>query len=143
MSLLRKSLLAATAGLALSTAGTAYAGPGVFTIDPSALAGSAEAAFQASFVNGNSTELLTASGSVLSGSGFTQFTGFTDPGGNSIDPPDSGLNVTYKLYITYTLSATLLTGTIGAPNSTYKLTQLDFTVFADPLANDIFSQAKA
>lgn len=142
-----KPLFVAT-GLAMGMglASVAYAAP-VFTVDPAGL-GSAEAPFQADFINGASSELLKGSpggvgvGTLTATSGWLNFTGFSN-GGNPVLPGISGLGNDYQLYVTFDLVATLSSGTFGAPGSNYVLNSLNFTMWGDPGLDTTFTQAVA
>lgn len=136
---IRKNLLAAAVGVALSAglACQANASP-VFTINPNAIPGTTGASeFNADFIHGNSSELLTNSGGTVTGSGWLQFNQYTLAG---VPTGLVGLGSTYGLYLTFQLAAN---GTIGTGPSTQTLTQLDFQVFADPNKDAVFTQADA
>ena len=145
---LHKKMLAVAVGAALATgfASQASAAPGVFTIDPSAIPGNvfANTPFQADFVHGLTSELLTiTSPNTLSGSGWAQFTSYS-LGPNTVGALTSGLGgVDYGLYLTFDLAGTNVSGSIGSANSVQQLTQLDFKVWADPNLNTTFVNANA
>jgi len=139
-----KPFLIAT-GLAagLGLASSAYASP-VFTVNPSGI-GEPNGPFQADFINGSSSELLQGNpgaGTLTATSGYLDFTGFSN-GGTPVLPGVSGLGVNYQLYVTFDLAATLASGTFGAANSTYNLTSLNYSVFADTGLDSVFTQANA
>lgn len=141
---IRKNLLAAAVGVALSAglASEANAVP-VFTVNPASIPGTTGGTFDATFIDGSSSELLTVtSPTSLMGSGYAEFHNFVN-GGTSVHPATSGLDLTYGLYLTFQLAATSASGTIGSPNSNQNLTALNFQVFADPTFNDVFTQANA
>jgi hypothetical protein len=146
----RNTLIKAAVGAALATgfASQVFAAP-TFTINPLAIpVGTSprsvgEAPFQATFINGTSSELLSLSGGTAStvGSGWLQFTGFAN-NGPAVSPLTSGLLIDYNLYATFTLTAALTQGAGGnSPNSVYTLTSLNFQVFADPNTNNGFNNA--
>ena len=139
--------LAAGAILAAGVVSTANAIP-TFTVTPSAIPGSAEAPFIANNILGNSSELLTiTSSTTVSGSGWVQMSGFAcnaNPScviNGNILPGTSGLQVTYQSYILFTLTDHLVSGTMGAPGSTYALDSLNFSWFIDPGLSDTFQSA--
>ncbi|SOD40595.1 flocculation-associated PEP-CTERM protein PepA [Nitrosovibrio sp. Nv4] len=144
---LRKSLLATASGavLAVGIASNAWAVP-VFTVNPSGL-GEPQGPFQADFIAGVSSELLTSTAGGVgvgghTGSGWLQFTSFS-LGSNPIFGITSGLGNTYGLFVTFQLADVLASGTLDAPNSTNTLTQLDYTMFFDPDAGNSFTAANA
>jgi hypothetical protein len=138
-----KPVAAVAAALALVAGMQANAAP-VFTIDPAAL-GSSEAPFQATLINGTTSELLhldAATNTVTATTGWAQFTSFSN-GPTPVLPGVSGLGVDYGLYLTFQLTATLASGTFGGVDSIYNLTQLDVQVWGDPLLNTTFQFADA
>lgn len=139
-----KPLFVATglaAGVALAT--QAHAAP-TFTVDPAGL-GSALAPFQADFINGASSELLHGdanAGTLTATSGWLNFTGFSN-NGNPVLAGISGLQVDYQLYVTFDLTAQLVSGTFGTAGSQYSLTSLNFQVWGDTGLDTTFTQANA
>jgi hypothetical protein len=133
--------LAGAALLALCA--TASASP-VFTVTPTALPPpSTELPFQADFIAGTTSELLTAtSATTAAGSGWVQLSSFTNAG-TTIFGSRSGLDFTYQLYLKFSFTDTLTSGTLFAPGSSYNLTNLNFMVYADPNLNTTFTQADA
>ena len=132
------------AGVALAAlCATAGASP-LFQVTPTALGGATTAApFYADFIAGTSSELITAtSATTFSGSGWVQYSSFTNAG-NTILPGTSGLDVTYQLYLTFSFTDTLASGTAYGANSTYNINTLNFKVYADPNVNTTFTQANA
>ena len=118
---------------------------GVFTINPNAIPGNAFAIspFQATSLSGNTSELLHLSGNNATASGWAQFSSFSN-GATQIGSLVTGLGgVDYGLYLTFQLADTLVSGTAGALNSIYSLTQLDFQVWADKDLNTTFTLADA
>lgn len=165
---LRKKLMTAAVGAALASglAATAFAAP-VFTINPLGLPASAlpagspgpinttlpsETAFQATNINGISSEQVTFTGSGIgsqttTGTGYLQFNGFSN-NGSAVSSAISGLTIDYNLYATFNLIGTLTSGggfnagtNTLAPGSTYTLTTATFAVFADPNNNTTFTPA--
>jgi hypothetical protein len=148
MKVQRKPLVAILAGaFSMAVAATAYAAP-VFTVSPSAINGSPLGTFQADFISGNSSELLTATptgpnSGTLSGKGWVQFTSFSN-GPNLVPSVKSGLGgSSYNLYLTYDISGTLSSGMLGQLGSSYQLTQLDVKVWADPNFDTLFTAASS
>lgn len=138
-----KRVAAVAAALALVASMQANAAP-VFTIDPAAL-GSSELPFQATLINGTTSELLhldALTNTVTATTGWAQFTSFSN-GPTPVLPGNSGLGVDYGLYLTFQLTATLQSGTFGGVDSVYKLTQLDVQVWGDPSLNTLFQFADA
>jgi hypothetical protein len=143
MSNLRKRLVQLSGALALSAglAAPAFAVP-VFTIDPSVVGGPATT-FDASFFTGNSSELLTiTSATTVSGQGYLFLSG-AENNGVPLSVGATGLNNLYGLYVTFTLTDHLVSGTVGQPGSEYVLDSLDFSVFADPGNTNTYTPANA
>jgi hypothetical protein len=148
----RNTLIKAAVGAAL-TAGFAsqvFAAP-TFTINPLAIPvgtsprSAGETQFQATFINGVSSEQLVLAGNTASTpagtTGWLAFNGFTN-NGQPVGAGVTGITVDYNLYALFTLSATLASGTGGtSPNSTYTLNSLNFQVFADPNTDNTFTNA--
>lgn len=132
------AVIALTAGMASQ----ASAAP-LFTIDPSALGGPATPR-TADFISGFSSELLKldASTNTAMGSGWLQFTGFSN-NGVSVLPGQSGLGVDYQLYLTFDIDTALRSGTLGAPGSDYNITALNFNLFGDTGLDTSFTAANA
>ena len=128
----------ATAAVLAMSAGSALAAP-TFTINPNAIPGnvSATSPFQATFISGNSSELLHTTATGNFGTGWLQFNGFAN-NGPTVNPLVSGVNIDYGLYITFTETTQYIGGGTGngSLGSNYNVTQLDFKVFADPLTNN-------
>lgn len=141
----------ATAGLLSGLVAAQAAALPQYKINPNAIPGAvfATSPFTADAVSvANSSELLTLSApagspsGTASGSGWAQFGSFS-LNGTPISPLTSGLLVDYGLYLTFDLSVSLLTGSLGLPGSTYQVTQLDFKLYADPGLDTAFTQADA
>ena len=140
MKLLKSNMFAAAALAALCA--SAGASP-LFQITPSALPGTSKAPFNADFIAGTSSELITqTSATTFSGTGWVQYSSFTN-GGNAVLPGTSGLGVSYQLYLTFDFTDTLASGTAYGSNSTYNINTLNFKVYADPNVNTSFTQASA
>lgn len=146
----------ATAVVLAMTAGSALAGA-TFTINPGAIPGATiTPLFNSNFVTGISSELLhqnaanTGFGTAAGQTGFVQFGTFKDSNGN-VSPFTSGLGFDYGLYLKFNLAVTYSGGGTGngSIGSNYNITQLDFTVFADPgspntgAPNNVYTSANA
>lgn len=132
--------LGATAILGLGMAFQASAAP-VFTVDPSVLGGPS-GTFEANFISGTSSTLVTQTAlNEASGAGYIQFTSFTDPGGQAIDPTDSGLNVNYRYWAEFSYTIELVDGSFGQPGSLFDITELNYTMYATPNLDTAFIAA--
>src|SRR5579862_7214091 len=142
--------LAAGAALMVGSASYAHADAPIFTIAPSAI-GAPQANFVANSFSGQSSELLTLTPgpNTASGSGWLTLTSFgcnttgCVNGNPTVLPGVSGLGVNYGMYVTFSLTDTLVSGTLGGANSVYALTSLSFKLFADPNLNTTFQNAAA
>lgn len=141
MKKIHKNLWEATVGamLALGIVSAASAAP-VFTVDPSGL-GAPQSAFDASFMGGVSSTLLTSAAGGHTGIGWLQFTSFNDP--SPVSPLTSGLLIDYGLFLTFTLTDVLSSGTLDGNDSVNTLTQLDYQMFYDPGFGNTFTAADA
>lgn len=102
-----------------------------FTVDPDAV-GSTRSPFEANLINGtSSTVLLATSPTTLIGSMWIDFTAFVKDNLNIL-PGVSGLGVDYGLFMTSFYEMELTSGTLGATSSTYDLTFMTYTMYADP-----------
>lgn len=140
--LMKKVAAAALAtGAVLAMTGAAVAAP-VFTINPNAIPGVVAPAvpFQATFISGTTSELLHQTATGNFGTGWAQFTAFSN-NGPAISPFISGLLLQYGLYLDFSLVAQLVSGTNGAVGSNYNLTTLNFSVKADRLNNNLYTNA--
>lgn len=142
------SRLAVAGAMVLGMASQASAA-GLFTINPNAIPGNvfATTPFDATLVNGTTSELLhmTGSGTGSGGataSGWAQFSSFSN-GATQVNPLVSGLGIDYGLYLTFQIDVTLTSGIVGDANSLYQVNQLSFQVWADPGANTSFTFANA
>lgn len=137
--------VAAAALLATAALGSAHAAPGFFTVDSSAITGVNRPLFQANQILGNSSELLrldAATNTVSANSGWVQFSSFT-ANGAPVLPGTTRLGVDYGLYLTFNLTAQLISGTFGDINSEYNVTSINVGVWADKNLNTTFQQASA
>lgn len=138
MLVLAKKTAVAAGILGMALALPAAAIP-TFTIAPDAITGGSQGTFNADFISGISSELLTATSSTtLSGSGWLNFNTFSLLGTPQYNVGATGL---FNLYLTFDLTASLTSGTNGAPGSTYTLTSLNYKVFSDFPKDDTFTQA--
>lgn len=147
MNKLHKNLLgtAVAAVVTLGMASSAVAAP-IFTVDPSGL-GAPQGAFQADFMAGISSTLLTSTAGGVgvgghTGEGWLQFTGFS-LNSMPIFGGTSGLGNSYGLFLAFTLTDVLADGTLNAAESTNNITQLDYTLYYDPGAGNTFTAADA
>ena len=142
---LRKNMLVVAVGAALAMGvATQASALDMFTVNPSVLGGPAST-FNADFTSGISSELLTiTSPTTVTGSGWMQFTGFSN-GATPLFSPTTGLGSNYGLYLQYTLADTLVSplGTMGMANSLYDVTSLNFSLMADLGLNTSFTSANA
>jgi hypothetical protein len=150
LSKLHKTLLAtaATATLALAAIAPAMADniAPTFTLNPAAFPGSSsQQAFAANLITGVSSELLSTD--ALGGhtaNGWMQINGFKlsdDTNTELLDGSTTGLGLTYRLYLTYSLSDVKTSGSTNGAGSSNTLTKLDFTFWVDPNKNTTFKDA--
>ncbi|PTQ83478.1 putative secreted protein [Nitrosospira multiformis] len=141
MKKIHKNLWGATVGamLGLGMVSAASAAP-VFTVDPSGL-GAPKSAFDATLMSGISSTLLTSAAGGHTGTGWLQFTSFNDP--NPVSPLTSGLLINYGVFLTFTLTDVLSSGTLDGNDSVNTLTQLDYQMFYDPGFGNTFTFADA
>lgn len=142
---LRKHLLAAATGvvLALGISSLAVAAP-AFQIDPSVLGGPA-GLVTADAIGGTSSELLRTSGNthtVLPNEGWLAYGTFR-LNSAPLSANLTGLNNQYGLYILFSLTDHLVSGTINQPNSVNMVDTLNFTMWADPGNANTFVAASA
>jgi hypothetical protein len=137
-----RSVAAATAGLVLAMGvGSAMAVP-TFTIDDSAILGSASVLTVGDKFAGSSSELLTTTGNTHTGSGWLQISTM-DLNGSAVK--GFGILGSYGLFVTFSLADTYVGGGTGidTANSINSLTALNFQVWADPSKNNVFTVASA
>ena len=135
----KAALVLAVAGAPVFSAQAAN----LFTVAPSVLGGPA-AAFISPAISGTSSSRITATGATtVAGQGFIQFTAFNDPLGGALDPGVTGLNASYRLWLTYNYTATLQGGSpgFGAAQSFFNVNSLTFTVFGQQGLATTFTQA--
>jgi len=136
---LRNLAVALGAALSIGAVSQAMAVP-TFTIDTSAITGGATNLVTGDFFSGTSSELLTTTGNVHTGSGYLYMTSL-----NLSSVPQVGFgNIgAFGLYVTFTLQDSLASGTINTAGSVSNLNVLNFSVYADPGKNDTFTPANA
>lgn len=144
---LRKHLIAAATGvvLALGVSSLAMAAP-TFQIEPSALGlGGPAGPVTADAIGGTSSELLRTIGNthtVLPNEGWLAYGTFrlnSAPLSSNV----TGLNSKYGLYILFSLTDHVVSGTINQANSVNMLDTLNFTMWADPGNANVFTAANA
>ena len=137
---LKTAWLAAMFAVGIATQASAAE---VYTVDPSVLGGPA-ATFEANFLLGNSSSLLTlnAGPETIDGAGWINFNGFT-LNNIAVAPLDSGLGVDYQLWATCEYTTSLENGTFGAAGSDYVVTALTFDLFGTPGLTSAFTAADA
>lgn len=127
----------AVLALGISSHASAVAFP-PFTVDPNGAFGTTGGThpgpFQADFITGNSSTLVTTTdpiGGTAHGSGWVNFSSFVFEGSN-VFATTSGLNANWQMWaeLTYDLSRT--SGPYAQPGSTYTVTNLHATLWVDP-----------
>jgi hypothetical protein len=88
---------------------------------------------------GASERLIAGAGNTFTGNGLLTLDTFFN-GANLVYAPAFAASP-FKLYITFSLTDTLASGSFGAPGSTYTINSLSFRVFADVNGNDSFTTA--
>lgn len=135
---LNKTFLAMAVGttLSLGMTGNALAVP-QFQIDPTSNADHSDA-FYVTALKGTSSERLTvdtATNTLKTTNGYIRINDFTNDGplGNTsgYTAGETGLNVNYQLYVTFSLTAQLTGGALGQVGSTYNLAGLTFDIWRD------------
>jgi PEP-CTERM motif len=134
-----KKIALALGSLAVLTAATSASAFPIFSITPSAIKGTLGPINNLDTIKGGASErLLVTSATTFGGNGLLTLDNFFSGANDVFDPrPDGG----FKMYITFSLTDTLTSGTIGAPGSTYAITSLNFKIFADVNGDDLFSVA--
>lgn len=132
MSTFNKHLLTIATGAALAVGAggisSALAAP-VFEVTPSSLSGVTAGTFNADFVNGVSSALVTNTGGFnYNSSGYISYGQFS-LAGNPIQPLASGLGTQYGLYATF--SQTFTCGSLLSPGVTCAVTSISLSLFAD------------
>ncbi|SEN84737.1 PEP-CTERM protein-sorting domain-containing protein [Duganella sp. CF517] len=135
----RLSLLASGIVLTLGMA-SAQAAP-EFSINPSALGlGGPVGPIKADSLNGVSSQLLHTVGNTHEAIGYISYSGFAYNGAN-LGANITGLNFNYGIYLEFSLKDVTTTGVINQANSVNTLTELSFTMYADPGNTNVFNQA--
>jgi hypothetical protein len=126
--------------LALGMVSIANAVP-TFTINPSALGlGGPPGPIMADAMGGTSSELLHTIGTTHSTTGWLSYSSFRLNSAN-LNGSVTGLNSAYGIYVVFTLTDHLISGTINDVNSVNKLDTLTFSMYADPGDADVFHAA--
>jgi len=107
-----------------------------FTVDPNgafgAVGGPHQGPFQADFITGNSSTLVTTSGSPTAhGAGWVNLSSFVNAGSNVL-ATTSGLNNSWQMWAEFTYDVSLTGGAYAKPGSTYNVTNLNVAFWADP-----------
>ena len=104
-----------------------------FIVDPNGAFGGPQNPFQADFITGNSSTLLTlnADHQTATGSGWVNFLSFVDNGSNVLGSV-SGLNNNWQMWAEFSYTLQLTSGTYAAVNSTYNVTGLHANFWVDP-----------
>jgi len=121
--------------LGISSQASAQAFPS-FTVDPNgafgAVGGPHQGPFKADFITGNSSTLVTTSGSPTAhGAGWVNLSSFVNAGSNVL-ATTSGLNNSWQMWAEFTYDVSLTGGAYAKPGSTYNVTNLNVAFWADP-----------
>lgn len=141
-----KVMAAAVSGALMFGASQSMASP-AFTVNPNAfeVQGFGISNFVADSISGTSSEMLILNpgDNTATGNGWVKFTSF-NLASSGLSQFSTGLgNPLYNMYMTFSLKDTLVSGTLGGPNSVYKLDLLNIAVYYDKDANTSFQEAKA
>lgn len=132
------------AGLMWGVVGQAAAAP-TFVVNPTVIGndtlegvGLGDAPFTASQIQGVSSSRVTLGADNVTqyGVGYVAFSGF---GNNGVPVDNTGLGTTYSMWAEYTYTATLVSGTFGAPLSVSDITSLSYTLWASTNTNTALS----
>jgi hypothetical protein len=131
----KNASVVALLALGISSQASAVAFP-PFTVDPNAAfgttGGSHPGPFQADFITGNSSSLVTTGGSpTANGEGWVNFSSFVDAGTNVL-ATTSGLNSNWQMWAEFTYTVSLTGGPYAQPGSTYNVTNLNVNFWVDP-----------
>lgn len=127
--------VAALLALGFNSQASAVAFP-PFTVDPNgafgAVGGPHPGPFQADFITGNSSTLVTTpGGGIATGSGWVNFSAFVDAGSNVL-ATTSGLNSNWQMWAELSYTLQLTSGPYAQPGSDYTVTALHATLWVDP-----------
>ncbi len=119
-----------------------------FIVDPNSafggVGGSHPGPFQANFITGNSSTLVSLNDShvTATGSGWVNFSAFADDGSTVLGYV-SGLNNNWQMWAEFSYTLALTSGTYASPTSTYNVTSLHANFWVDPsiVTPTIFTQA--
>lgn len=144
MSTLNQQVRKLAAGAVLTLGAIAFSSAhaaGIFTVNPTSIPGSVGGTtFQADFVQGGSTTLVTNTGGTnYSADGYIQYSGFSLNSVLVSHTTDGGLGSAYGLYATFT--QTFSCPAVLAVGVTCDVTGINLNVFADVGNNDTFTQA--
>lgn len=130
----KKQIAIAIAGAALALGMASAQAANVFTVTPSGLPSTTGQSFQATKINGDSSELLVlnAAGTGYNGEGFLRYGYFLDTNGDA--RPLGTFGSGYNLFVRYSF-----TDMIGPEENV--LTSLTFQMYADIGADNIFTRA--
>ena len=109
----------------------------VFTVDPNgafgAVGGVHPGPFQANFVTGSSSTLVTLNSNLTTqtAAGFVDFTAFVNNGSNVLGTI-SGLNNNWQMWAEFNYTISLASGPYAQPGSTYIVNALHADFWADP-----------
>lgn len=125
----------AVLALGISSHASAVAFP-PFTVDPNGAFGTTGGThpgpFQADFVTGNSSTLVTTFGAPTAhGEGWVNFSSFVFQG-NNVFASTSGLNANWQMWAEFTYDVSLTSGPYAKPGSTYNVTNLHVDFWVDP-----------
>ena len=122
----------------------------LFTIDPSAVAGTTIAPYTADQINTQSSTLVNFdfSNETATGAGYLKFTGMagsvSDGASPNLSNGATGLDVDYQVWIEFTYDLVKQpTSTFANFDSSYFVTSLDFTLYGDAGFGTTFTQATA
>lgn len=137
-----KYVLKVAVGIALTLGGVSIASAvPTFSIDPSALGlGGPPGPITADAMGGTSSELLHTVGNTHSTTGWLSYSSFRLNSAN-LSGGATGLNSVYGIYVVFTLTDHLVSGTINSVNSVNQLDTLTFSMYADPGDTDVFTAA--
>jgi hypothetical protein len=114
-----------------------------FTVDPDSINGNGLSTFSADSISGVSSGriLLDSTTNTATETGYLTFSTFNNAG-TPLFASVTGLSgVSYGLYATFSLTATLNSGGFGQNGSDYTLSALSFSIYADPSLDTTFTSA--